>query len=355
MKASKISCIFLLIFTMISLGNNALATSAGTELIVDVSLIPPCVMKSGATYSGFDIDLWEAIADDLDVQFTYRSVEFKDIFKDLKQNRADVGIAAITINEEREKYIDFSHHYLDSGLRILAPFKKHITILATIRSIFTPGTLKCLASLLIFILVCGHVLWLVERGKDSINDKYIPGIGEAFWCVLATMTTVGYGDITPGKWRGRFVAFLVMIIGISFFGIIIAQLTAGLTMQKISSDISNYNDLKGKVVATKEGTTSETVLKDIGAEVRAFPNIEMAYHMLLQGEASAVVFDSPSILYFAKNEGAGKLSVVGEPFDLQYYGFAFPQGSSLREKVNRSLLKLRSNGEYTRILKKWFH
>jgi ABC-type amino acid transport substrate-binding protein len=81
---------------------------------------------------------------------------------------------------------------------------------------------------------------------------------------------------------------------------------------------------------------------------------ERLHERLLSGEVSAFVFDSPTILYYARNKGEGKVSVVGPLFDIQYYGFLFPQGSELRESVNRALLKLRTNGTYDKLYYKWF-
>jgi ABC-type amino acid transport substrate-binding protein len=45
---------------------------------------------------------------------------------------------------------------------------------------------------------------------------------------------------------------------------------------------------------------------------------------------------------------------VGPLFDIQYYGFMFPEGSELRETVNRALLKLKEDGTYDGIYDKWF-
>ena len=74
----------------------------------------------------------------------------------------------------------------------------------------------------------------------------------------------------------------------------------------------------------------------------------------LDAPVDAVVFDSPTILYYARNEAAGKVAVVGNLFDIQYYGFLFPQGSELREPVNRALLKMHETGLYHKIFNKWF-
>jgi ABC-type amino acid transport substrate-binding protein len=93
---------------------------------------------------------------------------------------------------------------------------------------------------------------------------------------------------------------------------------------------------------------------DLGAIVVPVKEIDEAIEKLLEHQVDAVVFDSPTILYYARNEAAGKVAVVGNLFDIQYYGFLFPQGSELREAVNRALLKLHHTGQYEKIFNKWF-
>jgi ABC-type amino acid transport substrate-binding protein len=95
-------------------------------------------------------------------------------------------------------------------------------------------------------------------------------------------------------------------------------------------------------------------LEKVDAFVVTAKTIDLAYEKLLNDEVDALVFDSPTILYYAHGRGAGKVSVVGPLFDIQYYGFLFPHGSELREPVNRALLKLRKNGTYDRLYSKWF-
>jgi polar amino acid transport system substrate-binding protein len=168
------------------------------------------------------------------------------------------------------------------------------------------------------------------------------------------MTTVGYGDIVPRNWFGRLMALFVMVIGIGFFGWAIAQLSSAITIQKLHSDITDHRDLRNKLVATVEGTTSVAALEKLDAVVVPAKTIDLAYEKLLNDEVDALVFDAPTILYYARNKGAGRVSVVGPLFDIQYYGFLFPQGSELSESVNRALLKLRRNGIYDKLYSKWF-
>jgi polar amino acid transport system substrate-binding protein len=323
-------------------------------LVVDIEITAPCVIHSNSAYTGFDIELWEEIAQELELVFTYNETDLKGIFTDLVEGNADVAFSCITVTGEREKMVDFSHHYLDSGLRILVLNKTKFSLTESVKSFYSPIVLKSLAYIGLFIIISGHVFWLVERGRKFISSKYLPGIFQAYWYVLATMTTVGYGDIVPRKWVGRLMALFVMLIGIGFFGWAIAQLSSAITLQKLHSDITDQRGLRNRVVATVEGTTSVTALEKLGAVVVPTKSIDHAYDKLLKDEVDAVVFDSPTILYYARNEGAGRVSVVGPLFDIQYYGFLFPQGSELRESVNRALLKLRNNGIYDKLYSKWF-
>jgi polar amino acid transport system substrate-binding protein len=323
-------------------------------LLVAIEVMAPCVMKSDEAYTGFEIELWQEISKDLGLEFVYYETNMDRIFRDLIEGNAHVGFSCITITHEREERVDFSHHTLDSGLRILVLNKKEFNLIGPVKSLFSPLVMKALAYLGLFLIVCGHVFWWVEKGKHSISVNYFPGIFQSFWYVMVTMTTVGYGDIVPRKWVGRVMAFLVMLIGIGFFGWAVAQLSSAITLQKLHSDITDHRDLRNKMVATVAGTTSVDTLDDLGAIVVPVKVIDEAIEKLLQHKVEAVVFDSPTILYYAHNEAAGKVAVVGNLFDLQYYGFLFPQGSKLREPVNRALLKMHETGQYDRIFNKWF-
>ena len=60
----------------------------------------------------------------------------------------------------------------------------------------------------------GQVAGLVERRVNpDFPDNYVQGIWHAFWWASVTLTTVGYGDISPQTIPGQFLASLVMIMG----------------------------------------------------------------------------------------------------------------------------------------------
>ncbi|MGZ4286399.1 MAG: potassium channel family protein, partial [Solirubrobacteraceae bacterium] len=52
--------------------------------------------------------------------------------------------------------------------------------------------------------------------------------GKGLWFALQTVTTVGYGDVTPKQADGRFIGAVVMLAGIGFLAVITASVTASL-------------------------------------------------------------------------------------------------------------------------------
>ncbi len=70
--------------------------------------------RSPSTYTGFDIDLVNAIAKKLGVSVEIQDTSFDTIFRDLAQGKFDMVASATTITPEREQTVDFSDPYYDS-------------------------------------------------------------------------------------------------------------------------------------------------------------------------------------------------------------------------------------------------
>ena len=65
-------------------------------------------------------------------------------------------------------------------------------------------------------------IWTVERHSGGPIHDY----PDALWWSIATVTTVGYGDVYPVTSEGRGIATFLMIAGIAIFGIVSANLAA---------------------------------------------------------------------------------------------------------------------------------
>ncbi|MCP5152605.1 MAG: ion transporter [Ectothiorhodospiraceae bacterium] len=87
------------------------------------------------------------------------------------------------------------------------------------RSIY--GSLLLLAVLL---FVAASVMHLIEAQAQPLAFGSIPA---SMWWAMATLTTVGYGDVTPITPAGRLVGGLVMVLGIGVFGLWTSILATG--------------------------------------------------------------------------------------------------------------------------------
>ena len=73
------------------------------------------------------------------------------------------------------------------------------------------------------MVVLGAVgVFELERGEN----KAIGTFGDALWWAVVTITTVGYGDVSPVTPEGRFIADLLMITGIGVIGIFTATVAS---------------------------------------------------------------------------------------------------------------------------------
>ncbi|MGC1029353.1 glutamine ABC transporter substrate-binding protein GlnH [Pantoea agglomerans] len=96
------------------------STAADKKLVVatDTAFVP-FEFKQGDKYVGFDVDLWDAIAKELKLDYTLKPMDFSGIIPALQTRNVDLALAGITITEERKKAIEFSDGYYKSGLQVM--------------------------------------------------------------------------------------------------------------------------------------------------------------------------------------------------------------------------------------------
>jgi len=74
------------------------------------------------------------------------------------------------------------------------------------------------------------------------HDEYST-VWVGMWWALQTVTTVGYGDVTPKNLSGRIVAVFVMLEGIAFLTIIIAAITSTfIARAQLERDVTQHGD-----------------------------------------------------------------------------------------------------------------
>jgi ABC-type amino acid transport substrate-binding protein len=80
---------------------------------------PPFEQGKPGHYTGFDVELMEAIAEKIGRKAEFHDTSFETIFRDVGQGKFEAAMSAATITEEREKAVDFSNPYYLSEQAVL--------------------------------------------------------------------------------------------------------------------------------------------------------------------------------------------------------------------------------------------
>ena len=87
-----------------------------------------------------------------------------------------------------------------------------------------------LAALIFFIFLFGYLFY--------VSEPDVRNIGDGIWWALVTITTVGYGDITPVTTLGRIVASSLMLLGLG----LIATITAIVSAKFIQNFVDHHTN-----------------------------------------------------------------------------------------------------------------
>ncbi|HFI0816859.1 TPA: ABC transporter substrate-binding protein/permease [Streptococcus suis] len=126
-----------------------------------------------------------------------------------------------------------------------------------------------------------------------------------------------------------------------------------------ANKISSYEDLKGKTVGVKNGTTSQTFLEEnknkYGFSIKTFDTGDLMYNSLATGSVNAVMDDEAVIQYAIQQGQDLSLDIPGEP--IGSFGFSVKKGSKyeyLVDDFNKALAEMKEDGTYETIMNKWF-
>jgi glutamine transport system substrate-binding protein len=139
-----------------------------------------------------------------------------------------------------------------------------------------------------------------------------------------------------------------------------AYFDAGLTLvvDEKTTDVKGLEDLKGKTIAAKNGTTGAKFAQEneseYGYKLVLFDDSPSMFQEVQNGNAQALIEDYPVIAY-AISQNKLSLQTVGERLNGDKYGIAVLKGkqADVLKKINEGLQDLRDSGEYDKILDKY--
>jgi polar amino acid transport system substrate-binding protein len=334
----------------------AFSAEPDRPLRVAISPIAPFVIRDGERLTGFSVDLWNALANRMGVQFSWTMVTTPaDAIEAVRRGDADVAISAIAITPPREKLVDFSHPYLDSGLQVLVHAESENSFSETVRGIPWAALAKLLGAALAIVFLLANVLWLVDRRTNpDVQSGYVKALGESLWGTMLIIATGEHGDRNAPGVLKRITVACMWLLGVVLIAQLTATVTSSQTVQRLKSNIRGPEDLPGKAIGTFSGSLAADYLTKRGLPFAALHDRNEAITKLLSNEIRAVVFAAPTLQYWVATQGQGELQVVGPVFQPERIGVAVAEGSPLRKRINTAMDTLYDEGTYAEIYARWF-
>jgi voltage-gated potassium channel len=170
-------------------------------------------------------------------------------------------VVMLVLAEQRVRW--FLRHLLDLAA-VALPFLRPLRLLRLVQLFrvlqHTTGA-AVRGRVTLYIVVTTALLVFVSALAVFDVERHAPGaaivsFGDALWWAMVTITTVGYGDLTPVTEAGRLIAAGVMVGGIALLGVVTATLASWIIDQVGRRD-----------EAAQSATRRE--IRELTAEVRA--------------------------------------------------------------------------------------
>ena len=106
----------------------------------------------------------------------------------------------------------------------LGRYSQSLQILSRVMAAKKEQLLCAVFILVLLVIVAASLLYYAE---NPVQPETFSSIPASMWCTVATITTVGYGDICPKTALGKAMASLVAVLGIGMFALPTGILGAG--------------------------------------------------------------------------------------------------------------------------------
>ena len=333
-------------------------------LIVGTRVVPPFAMlNEDKQWEGISIDLLREVKAELqdesghEIKLEFKVLTLKEMLAAVSDSEVDIVAAALTMNYEREKEMDFTHSFHTSGLGIAVGARQRASGWSgIIDAVLSETFLRIVAGLFLAMLLSAFAIYLFERNAnpEHFEHGWFKGVGAGMWWAAVTLTTVGYGDKVPKSLGGRLIALVWMFAGLFIIAGFTAAVTSALTLTELRSKVNGPADLARIKVATVDDSTSADYLSSRHINFVKHPDVDSALKSLVANECDAVVYDAPILRYQTYQNYPGEAFVLQSTFEKQNYAFALPSNSPLRESVNRVLLRKTSSPSWDEVLATYF-
>lgn len=127
-----------------------------------------------------------------------------------------------------------------------------------------------------------------------------------------------------------------------------------IAVRKDNNAVGDLEDLKGKPLAARTASNGADQCREISSSVKLFDTVPEALAAVRRGDAVAVIDSMPITAYYV-NQSPDDFKLAGSIINEKHYGIAVAKNRpELLQKINDGLNKLKADGEYAALYKKWF-
>lgn len=98
-----------------------LDTSKDQLVVATNATFEPFEYTKGEDYYGIDMEIAKLLADELGKELVIENMDFDAVCLSVSQQKCDIAMAGLTINEEREGYVTFTDSYYSASQRLIVP------------------------------------------------------------------------------------------------------------------------------------------------------------------------------------------------------------------------------------------
>jgi hypothetical protein len=85
----------------------------------------------------------------------------------------------------------------------------------------------------------------------QVEPKTFPTFWDGAWYSITTITTIGYGDLVPHSPMGRLISVVLILSGISLFGVLVGLVSEMVRERLLKSDHITMKDLSDQLTENK--------------------------------------------------------------------------------------------------------